>query len=427
MGLKFFENAGGLKMFFCTNCDTYLADKGHLVSTSFTGTTGQAFLFKNVTNVKFGESVVRNMLTGAHFVRDVFCQSCRAQLGWMYELAPNDNEKYKEGSVILERMNITEREAFSKISQMNGNLQPDALRREMEDAEDRNHHVMRRRMFEAMRMANFEDRVHPRFRRQGEPNYFNRFADGAMPAVRFSDFERLRERTLMAEDTAAIIWETLQRFNLAIVASIQGNNESLLEMGFTRELGHQYPGIRLLMEGHPYDANPGTDRMLAEMFNRMTRELEHGALFEAEMFDEDDEPDEEHNEDPDHEFFPLQDLAIRQIMANHMGAPVPVLQMAPGVGVRFPQLPAQFQPQFGGRVQAHLFPQPGFVQFENLEHIIGEEHHAEYQQLREDYRQAHVDLIGPELEQRRQEILDRMREIYNMRRPYPNDPVRFGA
>lgn len=62
-------------------------------------------------------------------------------------------------------MNITEREAFSKISQMNGNLQPDALRREMEDAEDRNHHVMRRRMFEAMRMANFEDRVHPRFRR----------------------------------------------------------------------------------------------------------------------------------------------------------------------------------------------------------------------------------------------------------------------
>lgn len=37
MGLKFFENAGGLKMFFCTNCDTYLADKGHLVSTSFTG------------------------------------------------------------------------------------------------------------------------------------------------------------------------------------------------------------------------------------------------------------------------------------------------------------------------------------------------------------------------------------------------------
>lgn len=83
---------------------------------------------------------------------------------------------------------------------------------------------------------------------QGEPNYFNRFADGAMPAVRFSDFERLRERTLMAEDTAAIIWETLQRFNLAIVASIQGNNESLLEMGFTRELGHQYPGIRLVIE-----------------------------------------------------------------------------------------------------------------------------------------------------------------------------------
>ncbi len=70
------------------------------------------------------------MLTGRHFVRDVFCKKCSAKLGWMYEYATENEQvsprvlfaakpasfslaffvfqRYKEGHVILERALISE-------------------------------------------------------------------------------------------------------------------------------------------------------------------------------------------------------------------------------------------------------------------------------------------------------------------------------
>ena len=40
--------------------------------------------------------------------RDVFCKNCDAKLGWMYEFATEDNQRYKEGRVILERALVQE-------------------------------------------------------------------------------------------------------------------------------------------------------------------------------------------------------------------------------------------------------------------------------------------------------------------------------
>jgi protein yippee-like 5 len=37
------------------------------------------------------------MLTGRHFVRDVFCKKCAVKLGWIYEFATDDSQRYKEG------------------------------------------------------------------------------------------------------------------------------------------------------------------------------------------------------------------------------------------------------------------------------------------------------------------------------------------
>ena len=51
------------------------------------------------------------MLTGAHFVRDVMCKSCGAKLGWFYELAREETQRYKEGRVILERALVDEVES----------------------------------------------------------------------------------------------------------------------------------------------------------------------------------------------------------------------------------------------------------------------------------------------------------------------------
>ena len=36
----------------------------------------------------------RVMLTGRHWVRDVFCKKCNDKLGWMYEFALEENQRY---------------------------------------------------------------------------------------------------------------------------------------------------------------------------------------------------------------------------------------------------------------------------------------------------------------------------------------------
>ena len=50
----------------------------------------------------------RVMLTGRHIVRDVSCKLCQTKLGWIYEYATEENQRYKEGRVILERALVTE-------------------------------------------------------------------------------------------------------------------------------------------------------------------------------------------------------------------------------------------------------------------------------------------------------------------------------
>ena len=48
------------------------------------------------------------MLTGDHWVRDVHCKKCQLRLGWMYEFAAEDVERYKEAKTILEKALVTE-------------------------------------------------------------------------------------------------------------------------------------------------------------------------------------------------------------------------------------------------------------------------------------------------------------------------------
>ena len=54
------------------------------------------------------------MLTGRHWVRDVFCKNCNDKVGWMYEFALEDQQRYKEGKVILEKALVKEREGFEE-------------------------------------------------------------------------------------------------------------------------------------------------------------------------------------------------------------------------------------------------------------------------------------------------------------------------
>uniref|UniRef100_A0A087YC98 Protein yippee-like n=2 Tax=Poecilia TaxID=8080 RepID=A0A087YC98_POEFO len=103
MGRIFLDHIGGTRLFSCANCDTILTNRSELISTRFTGATGRAFLFNKVVNLQYSEVQDRVMLTGRHMVRDVSCKNCNSKLGWIYEFATEDSQRYKEGRVILER------------------------------------------------------------------------------------------------------------------------------------------------------------------------------------------------------------------------------------------------------------------------------------------------------------------------------------
>jgi peptide methionine sulfoxide reductase MsrB len=47
-------------------------------------------------------------------VRDVSCKNCDAKLGWVYEFATDEQQRYKEGRVILERALVAETDGLSE-------------------------------------------------------------------------------------------------------------------------------------------------------------------------------------------------------------------------------------------------------------------------------------------------------------------------
>ena len=112
MGRVFLNHLGGRRIFSCAACDSPLTNRAELISTRFTGATGRAFLFNRVVNLSFSDAQDRVMLTGRHMVRDVLCKNCDVKLGWIYEFATEENQRYKEGRVILERQLITETESL---------------------------------------------------------------------------------------------------------------------------------------------------------------------------------------------------------------------------------------------------------------------------------------------------------------------------
>ena len=53
-------------------------------------------------NVTQAEATERSMTTGRHIVRDINCRQCKETVGWKYDKAFEQTEKYKEGKYILE-------------------------------------------------------------------------------------------------------------------------------------------------------------------------------------------------------------------------------------------------------------------------------------------------------------------------------------
>ncbi|KAI8107367.1 hypothetical protein M9434_004301 [Picochlorum sp. BPE23] len=85
----------------------HLASPVDLISKGFHGRNGPAYLFKRVVNVVFGDRVEeRQMTSGRHHVQDVFCSICHNNIGWKYIRSFDACERYKEGKVVLERLQL---------------------------------------------------------------------------------------------------------------------------------------------------------------------------------------------------------------------------------------------------------------------------------------------------------------------------------
>jgi hypothetical protein len=86
----------------CKNCRAHLTQPNELISRLFQGATGRAHLYNLTYNLIFGEEEERSMITGPHTVADAYCLGCNTIVGWKYIKAHFDDQRYKEGRVILE-------------------------------------------------------------------------------------------------------------------------------------------------------------------------------------------------------------------------------------------------------------------------------------------------------------------------------------
>eukprot|EP00887_Chlorella_sp_A99_P007724 scaffold20.g7724.t1 len=73
---------------------------------AFQGRHGRAYLFSEVVNVVLGPKEDRLLITGLHTVADIYCTTCNTVLGWKYETAFEESQKYKEGKFIIEKAKV---------------------------------------------------------------------------------------------------------------------------------------------------------------------------------------------------------------------------------------------------------------------------------------------------------------------------------
>eukprot|EP00271_Cylindrocystis_brebissonii_P009788 TRINITY_DN2506_c0_g2_i1.p2 TRINITY_DN2506_c0_g2~~TRINITY_DN2506_c0_g2_i1.p2 ORF type:complete len:112 (+),score=22.92 TRINITY_DN2506_c0_g2_i1:280-615(+) len=106
MGRPFKQYLAGNKIYSCSNCRSHAADHDEIISKAFQGRHGRAYLFANVVNISVGPKEDRLLITGLHTVADIYCSECQEVLGWKYEKAYEESQKYKEGKYILEKAKV---------------------------------------------------------------------------------------------------------------------------------------------------------------------------------------------------------------------------------------------------------------------------------------------------------------------------------
>lgn len=93
-------------VYACSSCRTHLTSHDDIISKSFHGRHGRAYLFDQCVNVSVGEPEDRLLITGMHSVCDIKCKRCETIVGWTYKRAYEASQKYKEGKFIVEKIHL---------------------------------------------------------------------------------------------------------------------------------------------------------------------------------------------------------------------------------------------------------------------------------------------------------------------------------
>jgi Yippee zinc-binding/DNA-binding /Mis18, centromere assembly len=96
----------GPQVYTCAQCRTHITSHDDIISKSFHGRHGRAYLFDQCVNVTIGPSEDRRLITGMHTVSDLFCKRCKTLVGWTYLKAFESSQKYKEGKYIIEKIHL---------------------------------------------------------------------------------------------------------------------------------------------------------------------------------------------------------------------------------------------------------------------------------------------------------------------------------
>jgi hypothetical protein len=103
----------GPRVYSCAHCRTHLTNSDEIISKSFHGRSGRAFLFDHCVNVTVGKAQDRVLMTGLHSVCDISCKRCKTLIGWTYARAYESSQKYKEGKFIVEKINLYQEDGAS--------------------------------------------------------------------------------------------------------------------------------------------------------------------------------------------------------------------------------------------------------------------------------------------------------------------------
>lgn len=77
----FIETLPGSRIYGCGSCGCHVSSREALISKTFHGRCGRAFLFERAVNVETPLLEDRALMTGLHSVADAHCTRCGSYLG----------------------------------------------------------------------------------------------------------------------------------------------------------------------------------------------------------------------------------------------------------------------------------------------------------------------------------------------------------